>query len=154
MLYHNFTGPVMSHLILNVKNKTLLYIIFSKLFILDNQPNEFSYKILHVADYIWGKWIQIYTSNWIISYHIVSLFKYAKLPVSCCTPISKRYDLNLSYLGLFVSSWVSMISSSRSMTIHYYSLFAFFVSLDVWRLMLASTLLSTFPYWKYTTFLF
>ena len=110
--------------------------------------------MIHVADYIWGKWIQIYTSNWIISYHIVSLFKYAKLPVSCCTPISKRYDLNLSYLGLFVSSWVSMISSSKSMTIHYYSLFAFFVSLDIWRMMLASILLSTFLYWKYLTFLF
>ena len=57
----------------------------------------------------------------------VSLSKYAKLSFSCCAPISKRYDLNLSYFGLFVSFWVSMISSSKSMALHYYSLFAFFV---------------------------
>ena len=57
----------------------------------------------------------------------VSLSKYAKLSFSCCAPISKRYELNLSYFGLFVSFWVSMISSSKSMALHYYSLFAFFV---------------------------
>ena len=142
MLSHISTGPVMSHLILSIKNKTLFYIIFRKLF--DACCNIYSkknrFKFTHPIEL-----------SHIIS---VSLSKYAKLSSSCCAPISQRYDLNLSYFGLFVSSWVSMISSSKSMALHYYSLFAFLVFLDVWRLMLASILLSTFLYWKYTTFLF